>query len=85
MPQSRGLREAHLVVGDARWLVRMFALNDGIVVRGGTCGKALLRLVAGGAVGGLIGIEGQRGVLLVQHRDGWKQLLNQAKNLHGYL
>lgn len=73
------------VLRDAGLLVRVVALDYGVVIGGGAGGQALLRLVASCAVSGLVGVKSGRGVFLVEGRDGGQQLLNEDKDLNGSL
>lgn len=76
---------AYPVLSDPSLFVRVVTLNYCIMVRSGTSGEALFRLVASSAVCGLVWVKGGWGVFLVQGRDGGQQLLNQTKHLNSSL
>lgn len=68
-----------------RRLIWVLTLYDSIVVGGCTSREALFRLVACGAICGLIRIEGRGCILLIQNGDGGKQLLDKTKNFYSNL
>ena len=78
-------KDSYPVLRDAGLLVRVVTLDHRVVAGGGAGGEALLRLVARGAVRRLVGVEGGRGVFLVQDGDGGQQILHQAEDLHSSL